>query len=457
MSSWLESVRRKRLAALGAGVLLLLATWMLWSLLAPHKDPFVEAIHKRGYPATPAELDAWYLAVPPAENVALVYTNAIAGLTNTAGPITNFTSKNWLPAIGEGLSPEERSELKAVLASNQAALSLLYAAPASGRSRYPIHLEDGPATMLPHLAKIKQAVSLLSAEALLHATEGDAEKATQAFLVAGRLADSLSEEPVLISQLVRYADWAILLPRLERALSLTAFTDGQLASLQAIVGGAERPQAALRAMVGEQAINSSVFTDRKMAADTFREMQGSRGRAGDLLMAASLTLFRVSGLLEKDKAFFCDNMGKYVAALEPPYPARFAASEQAALATNPPSQLYIFSRMFLPGLVRFHIREADHVALVRVAATALAIERFRLAHTNTLPGTLEQLIPACCQAVPADPYDGKPLHYKTHGASYAVYSIGSDGHDDGGVVWGSNYLKVPQDVAFVVKHREGTP
>jgi len=69
-----------------------------------------------------------------------------------------------------------------------------------------------------------------------------------------------------------------------------------------------------------------------------------------------------------------------------------------------------------------------------------------------LPGTLEQLIPACCKAVPADPYDGKPLHYKTHGASYAVYSVGSDGQDDGGVVWDSNYLKVPGDVSFVVKH-----
>jgi hypothetical protein len=452
MSSWLESVRRKRLAALGAGVLLLLAAWMLWSLLAPHKDPFVEAIHKRGYPATPAELDAWYLAVPPAENVALVYTNAIAGLTNTAGPITNFTSKSWLPPIGEGLSPEERSELKAVLASNQAALSLLYAAPASGRSRYPIHLQDGPATPLPDLGSLKRAVSLLSAEALLHATDGDAEKATQAFLVAGRVAESVSEEPIVISQLVRYADWAILLPRLERALCLTPFTDRQLASLQEIVERAERPQAAVRAMVGEQAINLAVFTDRKMAADAFKWMQGSRGRPGDLLTAVCVTFSRVTGLLEKDKAFFCDSMGRRIAALELGYPARFAASEQAALATNTPSQLYIFSRMLLPSLARFHIREADHVALVRVAATALAIERFRLAHSNALPENLEHLIPACCKAVPADPYDGKPLRYKTHGASYVVYSIGSDGQDDGGVVWGSNYLKVPGDISFVVKH-----
>jgi hypothetical protein len=52
----------------------------------------------------------------------------------------------------------------------------------------------------------------------------------------------------------------------------------------------------------------------------------------------------------------------------------------------------------------------------------------------------------------ANPFDGRPLRYKTHGASYVVYSVGSDGQDEGGVVWDSNYLKVPGDVSFVVKH-----
>jgi hypothetical protein len=108
--------------------------------------------------------------------------------------------------------------------------------------------------------------------------------------------------------------------------------------------------------------------------------------------------------------------------------------------------------MLLPALGGFHIREADHVARVRVTTAALAVERFRVTHTNALPGNLDQLAPAYCNAVPADPYDGKPLRYKTHGGSYVVYSVGSDGRDDGGVVWESNYLKVPQDVAFVVKH-----
>jgi hypothetical protein len=452
MRELFDTLRRKPLAALGAGVVLLLVAAALWGLVTPHRDAFAEAIRKRGYPASAAELDAWYLSVPPAENAALVYTNAFESLTNSDGPMTNFNNKSWLPPIGQGFSKEELGEVRAFLAGKQEALRLFDSAPASGRSRYPIHLEDGPATLLPHLARLKHAVALLSAEGLMHATEGDAEKATQAFLAAGRAAESLSEEPIIISQLVRYAGWAILLPRLERSLCLAHFTDSQLAALQQVVEPAERPRAAARAWAGEQAIHMSVFNEPKMRRMAFRELQGSGWQAGGLLMAGSFTLLQVTGIMEKDKAFFCAEMGRELAALELPYPARFAACQQLAAITNQPSRLFVLSRMLLPALGGFHIREADHVARVRVTTAALAVERFRVTHTNALPGNLDQLAPAYCNAVPADPYDGKPLRYKTHGGSYVVYSVGSDGRDDGGVVWESNYLKVPQDVAFVVKH-----
>jgi hypothetical protein len=183
-----------------------------------------------------------------------------------------------------------------------------------------------------------------------------------------------------------------------------------------------------------------------------RQTQGSQGRAGYFLATAAVSLLRVTGLMERDKAYFCNQTAHELAALELPYPARFAACQQIAASTNGPPPMFVFSRMLLPGLGSFHIRVADQTALARVAATSLAIERFRLAHTNALPQSLEQLVPTCCKAVPADPYDGQPLRYKMHGASYVVYSVGSDGQDDGGAAWDSPHLRVPQDIAFVVKH-----
>jgi len=428
---------------------------LVWSLCAPYRDSAVEAIRKQGYPATLSELDAWYPAVPASENAALVYTNAFAllagsGISSNGARFLNAS----FPGPGQRLAAEDKRELAELLAANQAALRLLYSAPASGCSRYPVDLREGFTLRLPHLAQIKQAASLLSDEALLRASEGDAEKATEALLAAGRAADSLSEEPLLISFLVRVATWNVVLARLEQVLGLTQLTEGQLALLQKRVGQAERASALVRALAGERAGGMTVFTDRKSQAEVFGNPQvpGLRGH-GSYLAGLLFGLYRTSGLWQRDEAYFAGAMAKAVATAEVPYPARFSACERAgAVLTRPPPRFCFFSRMMLPGLSRAHTRDADMTARVRAATTALAVERFRRAHGNALPDNLEALVPAFIPAVPSDPFDGKPLRFSRHGPSYAVYSIGSDCKDDGGVDWTSSPIKNPLDIVFMVEH-----
>ena len=449
MNGWLQGLRRKRLVLLGAAVALLLAASIGSSLLRSHGDGVFDAIRKQGYPVAMSELDAYYPSVPPAENAAFVYTNAFRLLTNLAG--STLATTNALPRIGQRLSTEQKEQVLDLLEENEGALRLIYSVPASGRSRYEVRLADGYNAMLPHLGKTKEAITLLSAEGLMHASDGDAEKATRAFLAAARVAESLADEPTVISQLVRYTDWGVLDPRLERALSLTRFTEAQLASLQSMYEAAERPRAMVRAMAVERVCGLSIMTDSKMMGMTLKQ-QGESRQFANLETAAFLGLYRATGLQAKDKAFYADKMARHIAALELSYPARAAAGQQIAALTNKPGRFCFFSGVLLPALVSVHGKEARSVAHLRVTAAALAIERFRLAHGGALPDSLQQLVPTYCQSVPSDPFDGKPLRYKTHGASYAVYSIGSDGQDDGGVNWDSNYTKVPQDVAFVVKH-----
>ncbi|MGA2863760.1 MAG: hypothetical protein ABSF95_04670 [Verrucomicrobiota bacterium] len=456
MEHWVEVLKRNRLKGLGAVVVLLLGGSLVWSLCVPHTDVRVEAIRKKGYPVTLAELDAWYPAVPPAENAALVYTNAFALLAADSGLNTgaSFMASTW-PLRGQGLTAEDKRGLAELLATNQAALGLLYAAPASGRSRYPIDLREWPTAQLTQLAGVKGAVMLLTTEALLHASDGDGQKATQALLAAGRVADSLSEEPLLISHLVRVAAWKIVLTRLERVLGLTQLTDEQLGLLQESVGDAERPQGLVRSLVGEQAIGIAIYFDRENQDAAFSTGQQSpSGKGGTFRMGLFFFgLYRATGLFQKDKAYYLDAMGKQIAAAELPYPARFTASGQAAAAlTNPPSRFCIISRMMLPALSRVHGRDAESAARIRAATAALAVERFRRARGNALPDNLQALAPTYLPAVPADPFAGKPLRFTRHGASYAVYCGGSDGKDDGGVDWNSLKLKNPSAVVFVVEH-----
>ncbi|TSA53855.1 MAG: hypothetical protein D4R45_04950, partial [Planctomycetaceae bacterium] len=89
------------------------------------------------------------------------------------------------------------------------------------------------------------------------------------------------------------------------------------------------------------------------------------------------------------------------------------------------------------------------------AQTSLAVERYRLAE-GRLPQSLNNLVPAYIEAVPADPYDGHPLKYRTLETGFVVYSIGDDRSDDGGAERGKGERgprgkPAPWDITFIVE------
>jgi hypothetical protein len=79
---------------------------------------------------------------------------------------------------------------------------------------------------------------------------------------------------------------------------------------------------------------------------------------------------------------------------------------------------------------------ATELAARRIAATAIAAERYRRAHAGTLPPSLEALVPGFLPRVPEDPYSGQPLVLKTGADGHTIYSLDSDRRDDGGILYG---------------------
>ncbi|MBL8797104.1 MAG: hypothetical protein JNM56_24600 [Planctomycetia bacterium] len=75
----------------------------------------------------------------------------------------------------------------------------------------------------------------------------------------------------------------------------------------------------------------------------------------------------------------------------------------------------------------YHYLMAD----LRCSVVALAAERYRLA-TGAWPASLADLVPKYLPAVPVDLYDGKPLRYARDDEGVVIWSVGPDGHDDGG-------------------------
>jgi len=70
----------------------------------------------------------------------------------------------------------------------------------------------------------------------------------------------------------------------------------------------------------------------------------------------------------------------------------------------------------------------------RLAATALAIRLFVIDHGGAWPTNLEQLVPEYLPAVPLDAMAAgqRPIRYLSRSVDPVIYSVGSDGVDDGG-------------------------
>jgi hypothetical protein len=99
-------------------------------------------------------------------------------------------------------------------------------------------------------------------------------------------------------------------------------------------------------------------------------------------------------------------------------------------------QLGLFLHDLAGGvLVRLDERELHF----RAAQVMLALEGYRLS-MGEYPLTLEALVPAYLDRLPADPFSGNPLCYRRlheddpalRGRSYLLYSVGGDLRDNGG-------------------------
>ena len=71
-------------------------------------------------------------------------------------------------------------------------------------------------------------------------------------------------------------------------------------------------------------------------------------------------------------------------------------------------------------------------AKIACARVGLALERYRAA-MGDYPGALAALAPEFLPAVPADIFNGQPLHYRRVPGGVVVYSVGPNLRDDGGV------------------------
>jgi hypothetical protein len=451
----LARVRLIVLAGIAAATLALIGTFLYWRLSLGHKvEKRLQAIRASGLPTSGTELNKWYASVLDEENAALVLTQAFELLQTYPDGRSNKITHFKLPRRKQAPSSEERELLAGFVEMNRPALAKARQALLLPKSRYPIDLSAGAQTLVPHLSNLKTIARLADYEALLAPASSPSSGGTAPLTMLG-LARTLEEEPILISQSVRMSLLQLATAGLERYLNSSTPDQGTLTKLTTALAEAEKTNRMARAFIGERASTLPYF--RMTYSQINRLSQSdSEDASAPRLPESNLQpgIFRATGFFERDMLFYlkCMETNIAVASLSPPASLALTNEYMSTIAEGRRHH-YILSSMTLPDAGWNLVREAECCARLRLARTALAIEQFRLAH-GKMPEKLDDLVPEFLPSVPTDPFDGAPIRYRRLPSGYVVYSVGADGHDDGGrekPVPRKPSDKTSYDVTFIVE------
>ena len=430
-------------------------------LYGPTEPAVTSALRSRGLPASSAELNAWYVQEPTEENQALRYQAAIDADIRQ--------HRAWLKALdakAENAPTLERKALednvwlcgqvqvgrtqpipKTVWAATEdywnivgrPVSELLHETARSGlsKSHWPVNLDMGFAEEFNHLSRLRQMARILAIEAWVAAVEHRPEDAVNALTDIFPIANSLADEPVILSQLVRFIIVGIAIEGMENAVNRLQVSDSLLASMQDTLANALPPpsEGALinRALVGERAVLLDYVGEYPLL------LSGIEGPPPDgvLPLAASLLpLLRLVGADAMERIALAASFRKTLDIADESVRGRRVPAdlvfhpwkEHTCLALRIP----LISEIAPPydRIVEAELRVRTQLDVTR---SALAAERFRLAN-GRIPDRLEECVPGFLENIPSDPWnEGKPLSYRVKGnGEFVVYSFGKNRTDERG-------------------------
>ena len=413
------------LLMLGGGLLGLLVLLLAGAWIGSRRDLSAELdrIRAAGEPASATEIEAFYQVPPGGRDTTQLWLAALAPLDT---PSFAAEAKE-LPLVGEDASDlplpgEPWPQLEAaeqLLARYRGSLEQMHqAAREGGQARFPTRFADGIQMQLPHAQRLRAGARLLALESAVAAHRGQPDAAVDSILAMFAAARSLEQEPVLVSQLVRMALGGMARQRIQWLLSAVTLDDHQLARLDAELAASNYQKPLRKGLVGERVIGIVTFENP--------EALGDEAAIGWLSMTGS-----------SDQAMYLKLMDEMIAAAEKTGPERQEAIDAAderlrQLASTTSAKLkYPLTLLLLPGLSGASQAAARNEAERDATRAAVAIERFRL-REGRLPQKLDELVPDFLASLPSDPFSTGPLRYRADETEFLVYSVGSNGVDDGG-------------------------
>ena len=342
------------------------------------------------------------------------------------------------------LSPEtgERSEAASaavVLTALDAAageLEEIQRAAERPEARFPADYDKGIAMPVPHLTVILSLAQYLSFRIVAETAAGRNEAALNHLLLIFYLADSMKEEPLLISQLVRLSVLQIAVSGIWEGIDRHAWNDGHLSALQERLDEFRLEDDLRLALRGERgALNHTL--EQLIEKNGFGAVLGALlGNGPAAANAANLFGIYPRGWILADLSFINrllqDVIEKGSSWEQAGYWNETVEPELMKNLEWPRRLQHLLSSLALPayGGVMKHFQKTE--TRLRQARIAIALERYRRAKGH-YPERLNELVPSDLSALPLDVCSGESFRYRRPAPDqFILWSVGPDRTDDHG-------------------------
>ena len=307
---------------------------------------------------------------------------------------------------------------------------LIQAAKERPLCRYDIKYEAHFAALLPHLGPLRNFVKSFTLRALAHQANDDPEAALADIRMCLFLAESIRDEPFLISQLVRIASLQIALQPVWEGLKEEKWNAEQMADIEKYLAKIDLLNGYHISILGERDFANLAIDrmrdDPKLGAALFGDDVDSPAHR-----------FIPDGWLNQNQKRLNEMHVNFSQRIVDPKARRIhpdiavAFNKELDARTKRKLSIFdVFSGMLLPAIDKVAIKIGFAQAAVDHARIAFYLELHRLEHKK-YPAELADLK----APLPNDPYTGKPYIYKLDPKDrYQLHGVGWNQKDDGGNV-----------------------
>jgi hypothetical protein len=393
-------------------------------------------LEKAGRPMNAANV------IPPtvaeAENAALLYESATLLLKAEAagGEVSQPADQdNLIGHLGslsgtfltESLDADKRAELERLLEQDavHSALSIVEQGTHRRSCRFEHDYRAGFNMLMPHLSGLRDLIRILGAKACLEAQAGRPDAAWDLAATQLRFADALRNEPVLISQLVRFASIRLSCQAIQKICEAAPPNAEQYRSIESLLSDYEDRTPLVLALDGERLLCGEWVFNLLRTGPT-KDLAASAGAEsgfGEVLLGL-YGAFKPLSLA--DHAAYLRIMGEYTRSAQQTYSPNEASAMDKKVG-QVRSRLHVVTAMIVPAIGRVKEVFWQTIAEIRVTRAGLAVLQDKKTQ-GTFPQTLESLKLKDL----SDPFSDGPLLYRPNPNGFLLYSVGPDQKDNNG-------------------------